>query len=67
MKVGGGVRGQAESTSWHSSGEGAVAAIELGQGPAQSGPQIPLQLATLDGAQQHLLFLGGGTGVIGGQ
>lgn len=27
----------------------------------------PLQLAALDGAQQQLLFLGGGTGVIGGQ
>jgi hypothetical protein len=27
----------------------------------------PLQTPTLDGAQQHLLFLGGGTGIIGGQ
>lgn len=44
-----------------------MAAIQLVQGPAQSRSQISLQTPTLDGAQQHLLLLGGGTGIIGSQ
>lgn len=40
-------------------------------GPSDSlrvpSPASPLQPPTLDGAQQHLLFLGGGTGIVGGQ